>query len=263
MSWWVDELRLFFVALQFLTRLPVPRWVGHEPGWLNRCVRYFPMVGVLVGAFGAVVMLVASRWWPPTIAAVLAVTATVWLTGAFHEDGLADTFDALGGAVPRDRALAIMKDSRIGTYGATALVLVLGLRVALIATLLQRGAVFASIALIGAHVAGRGCAVALMATLSYAGDAEHAKAKPLATAVPGASAVGGVVMGLLVVAGLGATGLAGDIVRWIAVVICAMFVLLAMRAWLAARLGGYTGDTLGATEQLTEASVLMALAAAW
>ncbi|MBW8828519.1 MAG: adenosylcobinamide-GDP ribazoletransferase [Burkholderiales bacterium] len=262
MSWWVAELRLFFVALQFLTRVPVPRWVGHEPGWLNRCVRYFPLVGALVGAFGAVVMLAASRWWPPTIAAVLAVTATVWLTGAFHEDGLADTFDALGGAVPRDRALAIMKDSRIGTYGATALVLVLGLRVALIATLLQRGAAFASIALIGAHVAGRGCAVALMATLPYAGDAEHAKARPLATAVPGASAVAAVVMVLLMVAGLGATGLAGEIVRWIVVVFCSMFVLLAMRAWLAARLGGYTGDTLGATEQLTEVAVLMALAAA-
>lgn len=263
MKWWIQELRLFFVALQFLTRLPVPPWVGHEPGWLHRCVRYFPLVGALVGAFGAVLMLAASQWWPPMVAALLAVTATVWITGAFHEDGLADTFDALGGAVSRERALAIMKDSRIGTYGVAALVLVLGFRVALIATLLQRGAAFASIALIAAHVAARGCAVALMATLSYAGDVDQAKAKPLAAAVPRASVATAALMTLLVVAGLASTGLAGHIVHWIVVAFCALAVLVAMRAWLVARLGGYTGDALGATEQLIEVVVLMALAATW
>ena len=103
----VHELRLFFVALQFLTRLPVPRWVGHESGWLNECVRHFPTVGAFVGIFGAVVMHLAVPWWPPLVVAALTVSATVWLTGAFHEDGLADTFDALGGAVSRDRRAAV------------------------------------------------------------------------------------------------------------------------------------------------------------
>ncbi|MGB4060898.1 MAG: adenosylcobinamide-GDP ribazoletransferase, partial [Burkholderiaceae bacterium] len=131
------ELRLALVAVQFLTRVPVPGWVGQgfQADWLNTCVRHFPLVGAGVGAFGAAVLWVVLGWWPPAVAAVLAVTATVWLTGAFHEDGLADTFDALGGCVPREKALAIMKDSRIGTYGAAALVVGLGLRVALVATL--------------------------------------------------------------------------------------------------------------------------------
>ena len=121
------ELRLFFVALQFLTRLPIPAWVsqddGFDPGWLNACVRYFPLVGVLVGGCGAAVLALASLGWPPLVVAVLAVAATVWVTGALHEDGLADTFDALGSQVSRDEALSIMKDSRIGTYGAVALAL--------------------------------------------------------------------------------------------------------------------------------------------
>jgi len=125
-----------------------------------------------------------------------------------------------------------MKDSRIGTYGATALVLVLGLRVALVSTLLQGSAVRASLALIGANVVGRGCAVAVMALLPYAGDAEHAKAKPLATAVPRVSVVAAIALTALAVA----------------------------RQWLGQRLGGYTGDTLGAAEQLTEVAVLLVLA---
>ena len=119
----VHELRLFFVAWQFLTRLPVPGWVGHEPAWLNRAVRYFPLVGMLVGAAGAVMAWCAQLVWPPAVAATLAVATTLWLTAAFHEDGLADTFDALLGAAPRDKALEIMKDSRIGSYGAAVLVL--------------------------------------------------------------------------------------------------------------------------------------------
>lgn len=258
----VHELRLFFVALQFLTRVPVPNWVGHEAAWLNQCVRHFPTVGASVGAFGALVMAVASQWWPPLVAGVLTVLATVWLTGAFHEDGLADTFDALGGAVPRDRALAIMKDSRIGVYGASALVLMLGLRVALLSLLLQQDALHAAFALIGANGVGRGCAVALMGILPYAGDAEHAKAKPLATAAPRIGVMVAIALTASMVVLLAASGRPGDLRRWGIAAASAVAVVWVMCRWLGQRLGGYTGDTLGATEQLAEAAVLLALAAA-
>ena len=180
----LHELRLFLIALQFLTRMPVPGWCGHEAGWLNQSVRHFPLVGALVGAFGALALIAASTWWPPTVAAVLASLATLYVTGAFHEDGLADTFDALGGHVPRDKALAIMKDSRIGTYGVCALMVVLALRTALLVVLLQNGTAAACVGLIGSNVVARGGAVLLMGLLPYAGDVEHAKAKPLAVAVP-------------------------------------------------------------------------------
>ena len=176
-------MRLFLVALQFLTRLPV-RLSRFDPAWLNDCVRHFPLVGMVVGGVGAAVLVAALQVWPAWVAAVLALIATVALTGGFHEDGLADTFDALGGVVPRDKALAIMKDSRIGSYGALALVLSLLLRAALVAVLATRPLLGAVAALLVSHAFARTAAVGVMVSLPYGGDADHAKAKPLALAVP-------------------------------------------------------------------------------
>lgn len=251
-------MRLFLVALQFLTRLPV-RLSRFEPAWLNDCVRNFPLVGALVGAWGAAVLLVAALFWPAWIAAVLALIATVALTGGFHEDGLADTFDALGGVVSRDKALAIMKDSRIGSYGALALGLTLLLRAALLAVLATRPMLNAIAALVASHAFARAAAVGVMVSLTYGGDAEQAKAKPLALAV--APRNFGIALGwsgllLLVLAACGAylprLGLA---------VVAAAVAALLMRQWLKRRLGGYTGDGLGATEQFAEIAVLLAFTA--
>ncbi len=261
----VHELRMCFVALQFLTRVPVPHWVasGFEAGWLNRCVVHFPLVGALVGSFGAGVLWLAGLVWPPFVATLLSVAATVWLTGAFHEDGLADTFDALGGHVPRQQALAIMKDSRIGTYGAVALGLTLALRVCLLAELARIDAGAAALALVAAHLLGRAAAVGVMASLPYAGDVAHAKAKPLATqVVPRLALAASLCAALLLVGAAAVAWLAagmsdGVLLRWAAAVAAAPVVVLSMRRWLRARLGGYTGDTLGATEQLTEVAVLL------
>lgn len=250
------ELRLALVALQFMTRLPTPGWVGFEPAWLNRCVRHFPLVGMAVGAFGAGVALGAQVLWSPWVAATLAVAATLWLTAAFHEDGLADTFDALLGAAARERALAIMKDSRIGTYGAAVLLLVLMARVALLAELLARDPLAAAWALVASHALGRALPVALMAVLPYAGDAAQAKAKPLARAVRRRDAA----WALLSALPLLWTLLPGHAVALLGAL---LMLGLGLRTWLQRRLGGYTGDTLGAAEQLGEVVVLMAWAAAW
>ena len=251
-------MKLVLVALQFLTRLPV-RLDRFEPGWLNDCVRHFPLVGALVGAVGATVMVVAAQFWPAWIAAVLALTATVALTGGFHEDGLADTFDALGGVVPREKALAIMKDSRIGTYGALALGLSLLLRAALLAVLAARPMLGAAAALLASHAFARAAAVGVMVSLPYGGDAEHAKAKPLALAVaPRNFGMALAWCGLLAIA-LAACGV--HLPRLLAVMAAAGLAALLMRQWLKRRLGGYTGDGLGATEQLAEVAVLLAFTA--
>jgi adenosylcobinamide-GDP ribazoletransferase len=253
------ELRLAFVALQFLTRVPVPAWVGYDGAWLNQSARHFPLVGTGIGAVGALVAVAAHALWPAWIAATLAVAATVWLTVAFHEDGLADTFDALLGAAPRDKALAIMKDSRIGSYGACALVLALPLRVALLAAALERGAAFAACALVASHAVARAGAVVLMARLPYGGDEDHAKAKPLARDVAPWRAVVACAWCLPLLALLAAQ--AG--VPRALIVVAAMVVLVpAVGAWLRRRLGGFTGDTLGAAEQFGEALVLLVAVAA-
>jgi adenosylcobinamide-GDP ribazoletransferase len=253
-------MRLFLVALQFLTRLPV-RLDRFDPRWLNDCVRHFPLVGALVGAFGATVLVAAVQIWPAWIAAVLALAATVALTGGFHEDGLADTFDALSGVVPRDRALAIMKDSRIGSYGALALGLSLLLRAALLAVLATRPLGAAIAALLASHAFARAAAVGVMVSLPYGGDMEHAKAKPLALAVPLRNF--GIAMGwcAMLALALGAAGI--DPARLLVAIAAAAVAALLMRAWLKRRLGGYTGDGLGATEQLAEIAVLLAFTASW
>lgn len=265
----LHELRLALIALQFLTRVPVPRWVGFEPAWLQACLRHFPLVGAGVGLVAAVVLWGALWLWPPLVAAALSVVATVWLTGAFHEDGLADTFDGLGGAVSRERALEIMKDSRIGSYGAVALVLALVLKVGVVSALAASasaqatgvGLVLALAALVWNHAASRAAPVVLVWRLPYAGDAAHAKAKPLAMQTDGRSVAtatvwlallaGGLLAWVPALAGpLAAAGLAGGV----ATALCAR--------WLRRRLGGFTGDTLGATQQIVELAGLLAWAAA-
>ena len=249
----LHELRLFFIAVQFLTRVPVPRRVGFEPDWLNQSARHFPAVGAGVGALAALVLWAASAVFPPAVAVGLSMAATLLLTGGFHEDGLADTCDAHGGAVSRERALEIMKGSRIGSYGVLGLLIVLGLKAAALMALPLALAIPATLL---AHSASRAAAVLLIRWLPYAGDMAHAKAKPLAQRVSRSGAgvalawVAAVALLLLWRAPahspLIATGLA-----------LAGIATLASSRWLQRRLGGYTGDALGATQQVSELLVLL------
>ena len=247
------ELRLFFIAMQFLTRVPAPRWVGFEPDWLNQSARYFPAVGLCIGAVAAFVLWVAGSVFSPAVAAGLSMAATLVLTGGFHEDGLADTFDALGGAVSRERALAIMKDSRIGSYGALALLIVLGLKAA---TLTALPIALAVPALLLAHTASRACAVLLIRWLPYAGDMDRTKAKPLAQRVSAGGAAVALAWAVLVGVALAAWRPAQAPLVVLSLLLMGGGTLWCF-AWLRRRLGGYTGDGLGATQQLTELLVLL------
>lgn len=252
------EVELFWIAVQFLTRVPVPRWVGFSPDWLTTCVRHFPLVGAGVGLFGAAVLWLGMQFWPAWVAALLAVGATAWLTGAFHEDGLADSCDALMGAVSRDKALTIMKDSRIGTYGAVGLMVVLGLRIALVADAAAQSTALACAVMVASHALARAASVVLMVLLPYGGDADHAKAKPLALDVPVPLAWYAVAWSCLLVfmPGLAVARLA------LAMLVLGAWILW-MRRMLMRRLGGFTGDTLGATEQVGEVLVWLCFLAAW
>ena len=268
----LHELRLLAVAIQFLTRwpvrLPASAAATWDERWLTDCVRHFPAVGALLGVGVGLVLWAASLLWPPALAAVLAVALGTWWTGAFHEDGLADTFDALGGSTSRERALVIMKDSRIGSYGAMALVLVTGARVAALAAVVAlpqaspwQAMVIAAAACAWTHALARWVSVAVMAGLPYAGDEDHAKAKPLARGVPARQAAAAGLWLLPVLFAIFAT-VKGSAAVLAATLLAAGLVALGMRRWLQQRLGGYTGDTLGAAEQLAEAAILLAWVAA-
>ncbi len=256
----LHELRLFLIALQFLTRVPVPAWVGWQPAWMHQSARHFPGVGLVVGGVGAAVLWASAHWWPAAVAVGLSMAATVWLTGAFHEDGLADTCDALGGTVDRERALQIMKDSRIGTYGAVALVAVLGLKAAALHGLATHDLAATLVALPLAHAGSRGVTVTLLRWLPYAGDAEHAKARPMAQQVGTASWLVALAWCAAAVAAAAAMGWrARDL--GLALLAAAATALLLAR-WLRERLGGYTGDALGAAQQFSELAIYLALLAA-
>ncbi len=256
------QLRLFFIALQFFTRLPTPRRVGFEPEWLHHSARYFPAVGFCVGLVGAGVFGAAQVFFGPTVAALLCIIATVLLTGGFHEDGFADTCDGLGGHVSRERALEIMKDSRIGAYGAMGLVLMLGLKVAALSGLGAVSIWAAMVALLMAHTTSRAATVLMIAWLPYAGDEAHAKAKPLAQQARPSDVLIACLTSLLIaslVVFASSQGLA--VGGWGAVagsLFAAILMLLWCARWLKKRLGGVSGDTLGATQQLVEGAMLLA-----
>jgi adenosylcobinamide-GDP ribazoletransferase len=253
------EARLLQVALQYFTRLPVPSFAQFDPAWLSQSVRYFPVVGMVVGMIGAGVLLLCTHLlsMPIAIAALLALAATVIATGAFHEDGLADTFDALGGHVRRERALEIMRDSRIGTYGASALGMGLLLRWQAIAALPPW---LAAVALVCSHAAARASAASLMATLAYVRLEDDAKAKPVAQDLRLsnllATTVMGVLPGLICIAVF-------DTMRWPMMAGLAAIVVTrtGCAIWFRRRLGGYTGDALGCCEQLCEIAFLLAVVA--
>ncbi|MHA1528021.1 MAG: adenosylcobinamide-GDP ribazoletransferase [Alphaproteobacteria bacterium] len=245
-----DELALFLTAAGFLTRLPVPGWVGWADDRMLRASRYFAAVGALVGLGGGVVWWLAGLALPPMVAAGLALVAMTWLTGALHEDGLADCADGLGGGKTAAQALAIMRDSRVGGYGVLALVFSVGLRWAALAALAPGWGVLALVLAGGIGRAAMGPATAL---------ASYARREGLGRAmVDGAGPVEvAAALGTALVLGL-AGGWPGLLALALALALACGFLFYMVR-----RVGGYTGDGLGAMAQLGEIAVMVVLAGAW
>jgi adenosylcobinamide-GDP ribazoletransferase len=251
MNWVQRQGRLLICAVQFLTRVPTPVLKTFEPEWITRAARYFPLVGQGVGAISALVLLAADRIWNGSVAAVLALAAGLLITGAFHEDGLADTADGLGGGQTAERRLEIMKDSRVGTYGVCALVLVLGLKATVLAS---TPIVTAAAMLLAAHGFGRAAAVLVMRLTPYAPRGEPGRWKP----APRGVRTGEVLVALLIAAWPLVLLPAGAALVGLAVG-SALVVALAL---LSSRLiGGHTGDVLGAAEQMFEVGFLLGVAA--
>lgn len=246
----MNEVRTFFAALRFFTRLPVPaqlgNWVGHSAEQLGRTPRYLPLVGIVVGAIGAAVTEAGALLLPPSVAIVLGMVTTILITGAFHEDGLADSADGFGGGWDKPQVLAIMKDSRIGSYGVLALVLILLLKFVMLLELdAQAPPLGLAGLLIAAHAASRLAPVVLMSLLDYVRDDETTKSKSL---------TGGIGKGSLLFASLCAIAPA-FLLPAVTVALAFGGVLLTTAAcayYIKRRIGGYTGDCLGASQQLAE-----------
>ena len=244
------EAQLLLAAAEFLTRLPVAP-TGHDPDWLPRAAKYFPLVGIGVGGLAAAVLVAAHHLWPAPLPELLAIAATLVLTGALHEDGLADSADSLGGWT-REKRLAIMKDPRLGSFGALGLGLCLALQAGSLAALLP-GATAAA-ALVASHAGGRLAAALLMAAQPYGGELrasriEHRAERPRAGEIAVAAAFGLSPLLLLPPDRAGIGLLLGTAAA-------------ALVAWRLCRvLGGYTGDVLGAAVVTYQAAFLLGVAA--
>jgi adenosylcobinamide-GDP ribazoletransferase len=242
------------LAFAFLSRLPVPAWVHEfDESTFRRSTVWYPLVGATLGLILGAVALLGDRWWPFGVALLVAMALDLRLSGAFHEDGLADTFDALGGGWTRERKLEILKDSSLGTYGTLALVLGVFLRYSALAALPRE--LFLP-ALVASAALGRWAGIALRAWLPPIAD------RPGLTGVLAQVGAREVRLGLAV---------ASPFLAWLgwhapwglalALAAVALTIALARRSFARA-LGGTTGDLLGATNYLAQLAVLLAVLAA-
>ena len=264
-------LRHYLLAVQFFTRIPVTGrladWVGFSPTLLRASSAHFPGVGWLaalcaIGVYAALHFALAPSPLAPAVAAVFSTIATVLMTGGFHEDGLADVADGLGGSAARERALDIMKDSRLGAYGALALVLALLAKLSLLALLGTHSLQAALAALLGAHVLSRFWPLLIVRSLPHVGDTARSKSKPLADQISGQALVAA---GLWCFMPLALVGYAQPAIYSIASIGLSALAAAWMARWFARRLQGFTGDCLGATQQVSEIGFYLgaALALRW
>lgn len=271
-------VRHYLLALQFFTRIPVTGrladWVGFSPAMLRASAGHFPGVGVVVGALVAALTAVLMVCLPPTpfaplVAAVLGTVLSAMVTGGFHEDGLADVADGLGGSSDRDRALVIMKDSRVGAFGVLAVVLALLAKVSLLALLGSISLRWMVLGIFAAHVVSRTWPLLLIGLMPHVGDAAGSKSKPLADQISGWSllAAGLWCFAALALVVIGQVAINSGVITptWaylqplVMAVVASGIAFVYMGRLLWRRLQGFTGDGLGATQQVCEIAFYLGL----
>ncbi len=244
-----NELKIFLTSLSFYTRIPIGNIRGWNEGMLNKSTRYFPLVGILVGGVGALAFVIVSLYLPVSIAVLFSMVATILFTGAFHEDGFADFCDGFGGGYTPERILEIMKDSRIGTYGSIGLFAMLGTK---FITLINIDAARIAIVLITGHAISRIFPVLLIYTSEYVRLDASSKTKPVGKADSLFSLCFAILSG----------GASLYLLQWHEIIISiALLIIVAFlfRNYIIRKLGGYTGDVLGALQQLCEVFFYLAI----
>lgn len=245
----MPHLKLFFLALSFYTRLPVPK--GQDYSQLPQASMYLPLVGWLAGGITGLSFYVANLLWAQTIAVILALIAGILLTGAFHEDGFADVCDGFGGGYDKQRILDIMKDSQIGAYGALGLVLLMSLKISLLSTI---AAPYVPLILLAGHSISRIQPLLLMRKYDYARSG---------STKGGAAAYKPTTQELLI------AGTISLIPLLLLPLLCSLAIpLILLVNWQLGRyfyrhIGGYTGDCLGTSQQIAETVFYLAVSALW
>lgn len=262
------ERHIFFTALMFYTRIPCPKNIDHDPDYLNKTSRYFPLMGWIVGGISFTVYYLSAIVFSIEISVTLSIIAGILSTGAFHEDGFADVCDGFGGGWTKEKILMIMKDSSIGAYGAIGLVLLFLLKFQGLTQLIKdvQNTYFtvyniqytAFLLFISAHSISRLAAVSIVFTHNYAREDASSKSKPIAQDHTWREVVGAFFFGLLPLIVL-------SCFQWqlllvlLPVFVSRFFLARYFQKWI----GGYTGDCLGATQQVCEVVFYLSVIALW
>jgi adenosylcobinamide-GDP ribazoletransferase len=247
------EVQIFFAALMFFTRLPCPKWVKYSDEYQAACSRYFSLVGVIIGSIGGAVFYGCSLVFPFSLAVLLSMISTILVTGAFHEDGLADACDGFGGGWTKENILVIMKDSRLGTFGTVGLVSILSLKYC---CLIQMAPGMIVLSLISAHALSRFAASTLLYTLPYVRNGAEAKSKPAMQRISVNSLIFGSIWGILPLV------LFKNVFVFIILFPVAAVTLILSRYFLK-WIGGQTGDCGGATQQICEVTIYLSFLVLW
>ena len=253
------EIRIFFTAIMFFTRIPCPKWVDHSEEYLNKSSRYFPLMGWIVGGFSAIIYFLAAYILPIPIAVLLSMVASIWITGAFHEDGLADVCDGLGGGWTKEKIMDIMKDSRVGAFGVIGIVLALLIKYTSLVSVTVPAKSIIPFLLISTHSLSRFMASTFLVTHEYA-RTEGGKSKPLATRMSAGSFVVALITGVLP---LVVFSIHYKKYELLLLIIPAYITKVLLGRFFKKWIGGYTGDCLGATQQICEIVFYLSFFVLW
>ncbi|MGD1889385.1 MAG: adenosylcobinamide-GDP ribazoletransferase [Cyclobacteriaceae bacterium] len=256
-----EELKIFFTAVMFYTRIPGPSWVDHSPEYINKSIRYFPLIGWIIGILSGVGLVVGHWLISPFFAAIFCIIISVWLTGAFHEDGFADVCDGFGGGWTKEQILRIMKDSRVGTYAVVGLILLLMLKVSLLIEIAgQPEWIYIILVVVNGHTLSRLMAATVIFTHQYVREDEQSKAKPVAKAYSKINVTLALLFGLIPTAVIVTlTNQPG----WCLIPILLYLVKVYLSILFQRKIGGYTGDCLGATQQIVEVAYYIIVVLLW
>lgn len=262
------QLDIFFTALMFYTRIPCPKNITHDPTYLNKATRYFPLIGYIVGGIGAIVFALSYKIFSLELAILFSLLANILTTGAFHEDGFADVCDGFGGGWTKEKILKIMKDSAIGAYGAIGLVLLFAIKFFAINTVIKElisigyldDIIIYVILLLFVitHSLSRLTAISIIFTTEYVREDELSKSKPIAKQNTWKEIVGAFIFGLAPLVFLAFSNWKYLLIL-IPLIILRFFLIRYFKKWI----GGYTGDCLGATQQIAEVVFYLSFIALW
>lgn len=253
------EVRIFFTALMFYTRIPCPTFTDHKEEYLNRATRYFPLIGAVVAGISFAVFYVSQFFFSIPVSILLSMIISILTTGAFHEDGFADTCDGFGGGWTKEKILTIMKDSRVGTYGVVGVVLLLALKfivlldISRLVSIYHFGLIFLS-----AHVLSRFSAILIIRFLPYSREDATSKVKPVAKGVELFDFCTALFFTLIPLALL-----AGIHLLLVIAVVPLLLITWYLGNYFNKWIQGYTGDCLGATQQVTEVIFYLTILALW